>query len=87
MSADVTHSFAIPDLDLGPVTVEPGHVSEVRFTPQEPGEFLTQCATRCGECHEEMLGTIVVLGPGQTLADYDEAVLPPRTKCHLEGGE
>lgn len=80
-SADVSHSFSIPNLDVGPVPVDPGHVSEVRFVPQEPGEHLTQCSTRCGPCHEEMLGTIVVLGPGQTLADYPGGPLPPRTKC------
>ncbi|MBI4612467.1 MAG: hypothetical protein HY720_02550 [Planctomycetes bacterium] len=82
-SADVRHSFSIPDLEVGPVSVEPGHVSEVRFVPREPGEYLTQCSTRCGPCHEEMLGTIVVLGPGQTLADHPGGLIPPRKKCHL----
>lgn len=87
-SADVSHSFSIPDLEVGPIPVEPGHVSEVRFVPADPGEYLIQCSTRCGPCHEEMRGTIVVLGPGQTLADYPGGLLPQRTKCPFHpGGE
>lgn len=86
-SADVTHSFAIPDLGVDPVVVEPGHVSEVRFVPTEPGQYLIQCSLRCGACHEEMRTTIVVLGPGQTLEDYPADFLPPRTKCPHHSGK
>lgn len=84
-SADVTHGFSIPDLDVGPVLVEPGHVAEVAFTPEEPGEYLFQCTTRCGECHEEMLGSLVVLGEGETLDHYPGGLIKPRTKCPLHG--
>ncbi|MBI2923862.1 MAG: cupredoxin domain-containing protein [Planctomycetes bacterium] len=93
-SADVSHSFSIPELEVGPVAVEPGKVSVVRFVAPAPGEYLIQCSTRCGPCHEEMLGTLVVLGSGETLADYPPGLLPPRTKCpnhgsaaHSEGGD
>ena len=110
-SADVSHSFAIPDLNVGPVPIEPGHVSElwfvpvekaedgwnvhlvnqghvvdVRFLPVRPGEYLYQCSAWCGHCHEEMRGTFVVLGAGQTLEDYPGGVLPPRKKCPLHSG-
>ena len=85
-SPDVTHSFSIPDFGVGPIEVGAGHVSEVRFIATEPGEYLTQCSTRCGPCHEEMLGTIVVLGPGQTIDDYPGGLLPERTKCTLDLG-
>lgn len=86
-SADVTHSFAIPDLGVDPVAVEPGQVSEVRFVPTQPGQYLIQCSLRCGPCHEEMRTSIVVLGPGQTLEDYPADFLPPRTKCPFHTGE
>ncbi len=111
-SADVNHSFAIPNLNVGPVSIEPGHVSElwfvpveraedgwnvhvvteghvsdVRFMPMQPGEYLTQCSAWCGSCHEEMRGTFVVLGAGQTLEDYPGGMLPPRKKCPLHSGE
>lgn len=86
-SADVTHGFNISDLDIGPILIEPGHVEEAIFTPDQPGEYLFQCSTRCGECHEEMLGTIVVLGEGETLGQYPAGhLIKPRTKCPLHGG-
>lgn len=80
-SADVTHSFSIPDLEVGPISVEPGHVAEVSFVAANPGRHLMQCSTRCGKCHEEMLGEIVVLGPNETVADYPGSFIPPRKKC------
>jgi len=84
-SADVTHGFSIPDLDVGPILIEPGHVVEAVFTPEEPGEYLFQCTTRCGKCHEEMLGSLVVLGEGETLENYPGGLIKPRTKCLLHG--
>lgn len=82
-SADVTHGFSIPDLEIGPMDVEAGHVLAIQFEIPEPGEYLIQCGTWCGECHEEMLSTIVALGPGQTLEDYPGGLIAPRTKCPL----
>ncbi|MBI4612334.1 MAG: hypothetical protein HY720_01865 [Planctomycetes bacterium] len=85
-SADVSHSFAIPELDVGPFPVEPGHVTVASFVAAEPGEFLFQCSTRCGPCHEEMLGTMVVLASGESAEDYPPGLLPARTKCPLHQG-
>ena len=111
-SADVNHSYAIPDLNVGPVPIGPGyvselwfvpvenaadgwnvhtvtkgHVSDVRFMPLQPGEYLTQCSAWCGPCHEEMRGTFVVLGANQTLDDYPGGILPARKKCPLHARE
>jgi heme/copper-type cytochrome/quinol oxidase subunit 2 len=82
-SADNEHGFSIPELGIGPVKVEAGHVAEVRFTPQVPGRYAYQCTTRCGPRHEAMTGSIVVVGPAET----PEMYLPPPTleekkPCH-----
>jgi len=83
-SADVTHGFSIPELELGPVYIEPGDVTEVRFEPKESGEFLIQCTARCGCCHEEMFAILEVLGPeGEPPPENMRLTLPPRQKCLL----
>lgn len=69
-SADDEHGFSIPDLGIGPIKVEAGHLVEVRFTPQVPGRYAYQCTTRCGRCHEAMTGWIVVVGPAETPEMY-----------------
>ena len=88
-SADVQHSFAISELGIDPVPVKPGHVVEVRLPLEdvEPGEYIIQCSTWCGPCHEEMLGSIVVLRPNQKLEDIEPLQLPPREKCPLHTGD
>jgi len=83
-SADVTHGFSIPELNVGPIYIEPGTVTEIRFVPEESGEFLIQCTARCGCCHEEMFAILEVLGPeGEPVPADMEFVLPPRQKCLL----
>jgi heme/copper-type cytochrome/quinol oxidase subunit 2 len=81
-SADVIHGFSIPELQIGPVSIEPGTVTEVRFTPDVAGEFLIQCAFRCGGCHEEMFAILEILGPGGEPPPEDMRLkLPARVKC------
>lgn len=83
-SADVIHGFSIPELQVGPVRIEPGTVTEVRFEPTEPGEYLIQCAFRCGGCHEEMFAVLEVQGPnGEPPPENMRLRLPPREKCPL----
>ena len=66
-SADVTHRFYIPALNIGPVDVKPGHTRKVSFTATKSGFFQYFCTTICGPCHFYMTGWIVVSIPGQTL--------------------
>ena len=61
-SADVTHGFYVPDLGVGPVQVEPGHVVEVRLKADRAGEFTYYCTAVCGKCHHFMRGVIRVVG-------------------------
>jgi hypothetical protein len=83
-SADVTHGFSIPELAVGPVFIEPGTVTELRFTPEESGEYLIQCVYRCGCCHEEMFAILEVRGAnGEPPPEDMRLMLPPRTKCPL----
>ena len=62
MSADVTHSFSAPDLGVGPVEVEPGHVVEVRLKGIRSGKFPYFCTVFCGDHHFFMRGAIRVVG-------------------------
>ncbi len=80
-SADDEHGFTIPELGVGPIKVEAGHVAEVRFTPQVPGRYAYQCTTRCGMCHEAMTGSLVVLGPSET-PDMYPPVEKEKKPCH-----
>ena len=83
-SADVIHGFSIPELSVGPIFIEPGTVTEVRFDPKEPGEYLIQCTYRCGGCHLEMFAVLEVRGPnGEPPPENMRLKLPPRTKCPL----
>jgi heme/copper-type cytochrome/quinol oxidase subunit 2 len=83
-SADVTHGFSIPELEVGPIYIEPGYITEARFVPQESGEYLIQCVYRCGCCHEEMFAILEVRGPnGEPPPEEMRMVLPPRQKCPL----
>lgn len=83
-SADVTHGFSIPELEVGPIYIEPGTITEVRFEPEESGQYLIQCTARCGCCHEEMFAILTVLGPnGEPPPEDMRMKLPPRQKCPL----
>lgn len=64
-SADVVHQFYVPELRIGPVNVEPGHVTEVDFRADQEGVFQYFCTSLCGECHFYMTGWIVVTAPGK----------------------
>ncbi len=62
-SADVTHGFYVPELGVGPVEVEPGHVTEVALHGREEGVFEYYCTQVCGECHYFMRGKVIVGNP------------------------
>jgi mono/diheme cytochrome c family protein len=62
-SDDVVHGFAIGQMDMDPVDVEPGKVSEVALTFDKPGVYTFFCTRWCGPNHWRMRGTIEVSGP------------------------
>ena len=64
-SDDVLHGFAIGQMDMEPVTIEPGKVSAVTVNFSKPGIYTFFCTRWCGLNHWRMRGTIEVNGPGQ----------------------
>jgi len=61
-SDDVTHSFAVGQLDLSPIDIYPGDISEVTLTFDQPGKYTYYCTRWCGSNHWRMRGTIEVSG-------------------------
>jgi len=58
-SKDVTHGFAIDELDIAR-EVPPGAPVRIEFTPDRAGRFPFYCVVRCGKKHLEMRGTLIV---------------------------
>ncbi len=61
-SDDVMHGFAVGQMDMQPVDVEPGKVSETTLTFAKPGLYTFFCTRWCGLNHWRMRGTIEVSG-------------------------
>ncbi len=68
-SDDVTHSFAVGQMDWQPVDIIPGEMSEVTLTFDRPGKYTFYCTRWCGANHWRMRGTIEVSGkePGSPI--------------------
>ena len=60
VSDDVTHGFAIGQMDMQPVDVEPGKPAELTVTFDKPGTYTFYCTRWCGLNHWRMRGTIEV---------------------------
>lgn len=65
-SNDVVHTFAVGRTDMAAVDVEPGKVTELTLTFDEPGTYTFYCTRWCGPNHWRMRGTIVVSGEGNS---------------------
>ncbi len=63
-SADVAHSFWIPQL-AGKTDVIPGRENSMWFEPTQPGTYLGNCAEYCGMQHARMLIRVIVHPPGE----------------------
>lgn len=59
-SMDVTHTFYVPELNIGPIEVLPGHMYEITFEASKTGNFVYYCTTICGNCHFYMQGSITI---------------------------
>lgn len=59
-SMDVTHTFYVPDLNIGPVEVKGGMVFDVPFVADKTGAFVYYCTTICGDSHYYMQGKILI---------------------------
>lgn len=61
-SDDVMHGFAVGQMDMQPIDIEPGKVSEATLTFAKPGIYTFFCTRWCGLNHWRMRGTIEVSG-------------------------
>jgi cytochrome c oxidase subunit II len=67
MSADVDHSFWVPQL-AGKTDLIPNHVNETWIDPLRAGLYVGQCAQFCGMQHAKMLLRVYVDTPEQFAA-------------------
>jgi mono/diheme cytochrome c family protein/plastocyanin len=72
-SDDVMHGFAVGQVDMDAVDLEPGKVTNISLTFDKPGTYTFYCTRWCGLNHWRMRGTIEV---GGSPSD-PESVLPP----------
>lgn len=59
---DVMHGFAVGQMDIDAVDVEPGKVTNITLTFDKPGTYTFYCTRWCGLNHWRMRGTIEVSG-------------------------
>lgn len=70
-SADVIHSFWIPDFYFK-LDVIPGHPNSFDVTPTKLGTFTGRCAELCGTYHAAMLFNVHVVSEQEYLAHLNE---------------
>lgn len=63
-SDDVVHGFAVGQMEMEAVDIEPGNVSEVTLLFDKPGTYTFFCTRWCGVNHWRMRGTVEVGGSG-----------------------
>ncbi len=78
-SDDVMHGFAVGQMDMDAVDVEPGKVTDITLNLEKPGIYTFYCTRWCGLNHWRMRGTIEVTGASDIIpaGDSPEAASPP----------
>ncbi len=61
-SDDVTHGFAVGQMNMSSVDILPGKVTDVTLLFDRPGTYTFYCTRWCGINHWRMRGTIEVVG-------------------------
>ncbi len=72
-SIDAVHEFSIKDYNIVE-RVYPGKVTETTFIADKPGEFKFECTSYCGDGHEDMAGTLIVLSSELEIDTTEELV-------------
>lgn len=70
-SADVTHGFFIPALDVAK-DAQPGIYNQLWFNATQTGVFTIECRQLCGPGHATMVSQLVVDTPSQYSAWYSK---------------
>lgn len=73
-SDDVMHGFAVGQMEMEPVDVVPGKVTDVTLTFDKPGTYTFFCTRWCGVNHWRMRGTIEVSG---AVSEVPTSAVPP----------
>ncbi len=58
-SLDVTHGFAVPELNINSA-IEPGRKTIIKFTADKKGKYGFVCSVYCGLGHSRMRGELIV---------------------------
>ncbi|MDP8924206.1 MAG: cytochrome c oxidase subunit II [Chloroflexota bacterium] len=74
-SDNVIHSWWVPQL-MGKMDVMPTHITEIWFTPEEPGQYFGQCAEYCGIQHAMMRTNVIAMTPTDFQAWVTRQMLP-----------
>jgi cytochrome c oxidase subunit 2 len=85
LSADVDHSFWVPQL-AGKTDLIPNHPNDIWIDPQQPGLYLGQCAQFCGVQHANMLLRVYVDTPEQFAAWVSNQAKPGVQDPSVAGG-
>jgi len=72
-SDDVMHGFAVGQMDIETVDIQPGKVSDITLTFDKPGIYTFYCTRWCGLNHWRMRGRIEVIGT----SDSPKPASPP----------
>jgi mono/diheme cytochrome c family protein/plastocyanin len=72
-SDDVTHGFAVGQIDLPAVDIIPGEMTDITLVFTKPGKYTFYCTRWCSVNHWRMRGTIEVTGS----QPKNESVTPP----------
>jgi cytochrome c oxidase subunit 2 len=59
-SADVIHSFWVPELH-GKFDLVPGRTHEFVLQADQPGEYAGRCAEFCGQFHARMMFVVIAM--------------------------
>lgn len=80
-SDDVVHGFAVGQMEMDPVDIKPGKVTDVELTFEKPGIYTFFCTRWCGLNHWRMRGTVEVSGSDP---EIEPATVPPYVTLGLD---
>lgn len=83
-SADVIHSFWIPQLSPGKIDMVPGRTNLTWMLADEPGTYRGQCTEFCGTQHALMSMRVVASPPEDFERWLDRRTQPPEVPSDLE---
>jgi len=87
-SADVIHSFWVPQLSAGKIDMVPGRTNLIWMEADDPGHYRGQCTEFCGIQHA-LMSLVVIASPEEEFAAWIEArtapPTPPETGLPAEG--